>query len=205
MKIAQIVPSWLPIPPENYGGTESVIFHLIEQLVAQGHDVTVFAPGDAKTSAKHISFFPKSLLEEGVPWSMHLKAFYHLYKALEQIKTQDFDIVHTHLSSSADLYIFPLSSTLDTPHVTTLHSRFPFDHDTDGWTGDADGYYMDWAPFVPTVAISEHARKEVKLPLNFVGVVHNGIETKEFSPRHFSPYYQKGQDYFVWLGRFFPE
>src|SRR6266513_6179884 len=90
MRIAQIAPAWIPIPPKNYGGTESVIYNLVEELVAQGHDVTLFAPGDAKTSAKLVSFFPRSLLQEGVPWSMHLKAFYHLQKSLEQVKEQDF-------------------------------------------------------------------------------------------------------------------
>src|SRR5205823_13591435 len=58
MKIAHIAPPWLAIPPKNYGGTESILYHLIEEQVAQGHDVTLFAPGDARTSAKLISFFP---------------------------------------------------------------------------------------------------------------------------------------------------
>jgi glycosyltransferase involved in cell wall biosynthesis len=96
MRIAQIAPPWIPIPPKNYGGIESVLSTLVEQQVAQGHDVTLFAPGDAKTSAKLVSFFPKSLLQEGVPWTSHLKAFYHLEKSLEQVKEQDFEIVHTH-------------------------------------------------------------------------------------------------------------
>ena len=69
MKIAQIAPPWIAIPPKNYGGTESVIYNLVEELVAQGHDVTLFAPGDARTSAKLVSFFPKSLLSGGVPWT----------------------------------------------------------------------------------------------------------------------------------------
>src|SRR5450432_3725122 len=125
MRIAQIAPPWIAIPPKNYGGTESVIYNLVEEQVAQGHDVTLFAPGDTQTSAKLVSFFPKSLLREGVPWTMHLKAFYHLQKSLEVIDAQDFDIVHTHLSSGADLYVFPLTATIGTPHVTTLHSRFP--------------------------------------------------------------------------------
>src|SRR5258708_19335740 len=56
------------------------IYQLVEEQVAQGHDVTLFAPGDAKTSARLVSFFPKSLIEEGVPWSMHLKGYYHLHK-----------------------------------------------------------------------------------------------------------------------------
>src|SRR5215469_10445389 len=78
MRIAQIAPPWITIPPKNYGGTESVVYNLVEEQVAQGHDVTLFAPGDAKTSARLISFFPKSLIQQGVPWTMHLKAFYHL-------------------------------------------------------------------------------------------------------------------------------
>jgi hypothetical protein len=63
MRIAQIAPPWIKIPPKTYGGTESVLSTLVEEQVAQGHEVTLFAPGDAKTSAKLISFFPKSLLQ----------------------------------------------------------------------------------------------------------------------------------------------
>src|SRR6266849_8006113 len=125
MKIAHVAPPWISIPPKNYGGTEVVIYNLVEELVAQGHDVTLFAPGDAKTAAKLVSFFPTSLSEEGIPWSAHLKAYYHMYKSVEYVKAHDFDIVHMHLSSSSDLYIFPFSSQLEVPHITTLHSRFP--------------------------------------------------------------------------------
>ena len=64
MRIAQIAPPWITIPPKNYGGTESVLSTLVEEQVAQGHDVTLFAPGDAKTSAKLVSFFPQSLLQQ---------------------------------------------------------------------------------------------------------------------------------------------
>src|SRR5260370_365581 len=127
MRIAQIAPPWITIPPKSYGGTETVLSTLVEEQVAQGHEVTLFAPCDARTSAQLVSFFPNSLLQEGVPWDMHPKAFYHLYKALEQVREQDFDAVHTHLSSAADLYIFPLTAALSIPHITTLHSQFPFD------------------------------------------------------------------------------
>ncbi len=200
MKIAQIASPWITIPPKNYVGTESVLFQLIEQQVAQGHDVTLFASGDAKTSAKLVSFFPKALLQEGVPWTMHLKPFYHLQKALEQVHEQGFDIVHTHLSSAADMYIFPLTAALATPHVTTLHSCFPFDRAPNNWVGDSDRYYMDWASFVPMVAISESARAQVPYPLNFVGVIYNGVELPPYSPRR-----KQQEDCFVWLGRFVPE
>ncbi|HLZ80277.1 MAG TPA: glycosyltransferase family 4 protein [Ktedonobacteraceae bacterium] len=196
MKIAQIAPPWITIPPKNYGGSEIVIYNLVEEQVALGHEVTLFAPGDAKTSAKHISFFPKSLIEEGVPWAGHLKAYYHLHKALEYIKQHDFDIVHTHLSSSSDMYIFPLTAALSIPHVTTLHSRFPFDR-VQSWTGKADELYMEWAPAVPIVAISESARAEVEHNLNFVGVVHHGLPKQQFLTKQ-----KKRGDFVVWLGRF---
>src|SRR6185312_12941021 len=124
MKIAHIAPPWIAIPPKNYGGTEIMLYNLIEEQVAQGHDVTLFAPGDARTSARLISFFPCSLIATGVPWQGHLKAYYHLSKSVEYIKHHNFDIVHTHLSSSADMYLFPLMAQLVTPHVMTLHSRF---------------------------------------------------------------------------------
>jgi glycosyltransferase involved in cell wall biosynthesis len=201
LRIAQIAPPWIPIPPKHYGGTENVIYHLVEEQVAQGHDVTLIAPGDSKTSAKLISFYPKSLLESGVPWSMHLKAFYHLQKAVDYIKEQRFDLVHTHLSSSSDMYLFPLTAHLGTPHVTTLHSVFPFDRDArSDRTGDADSLYMEWAPFLPVVAISESARRNVPYPLNFVGVVHHGLYIQDFKPVK-----RRMGEYFVWLGRFMPE
>jgi glycosyltransferase involved in cell wall biosynthesis len=199
MKIAHIAPPWIAIPPKNYGGTEVVIYNLVEAEVAQGHDVTLFAPGDTRTSAKLISFFPRSLLEEGVPWSGHLKAYYHLYKAVEYIKGHEFDIVHTHLSSSSDMYLFPLLSSLATPHVTTLHSRFPFDR-IQSWTGTADELYMEWAPSLPMIAISESARAESPTELNFVGVVHHGLPMQQFVPTS-----KKRGDFFVWLGRFVPD
>jgi len=201
LRIAQIAPPWIPIPPKHYGGTENVIYHLVEEQVAQGHDVTLIAPGDSKTSAKLISFYPKSLLESGVPWSMHLKAFYHLQKAVDYIKEQRFDLVHTHLSSSSDMYLFPLTAHLGTPHVTTLHSVFPFDRDArSDRTGDADSLYMEWAPFLPMVAITESARRNVPYPLNFVGVVHHGLYIQDFKPVK-----RRMGEYFVWLGRFMPE
>jgi hypothetical protein len=63
MKIAQIASPWIAIPPKNYGGTENVLYTLVEEQVAQGHKVTLFAPGDAKTSAKLVSFFLASASE----------------------------------------------------------------------------------------------------------------------------------------------
>ncbi len=200
MKIAHIAPPWISIPPKNYGGTETVLYNLVEEQVAQGHDVTLFAAGDATTSAKLVSFFPRSLLDTGVPWQGHLKAYYHLHKAVEYIKDHDFDVVHTHLSSSADMYLFPLMAHLAVPHVMTLHSHFPFDR-VQSWTGDADDYYIeDWASTVPMVMISKQARANTTLPLNIVGVVHHGLPLQQFQATTRQP-----ENYLAWLGRFVPE
>ena len=200
MKIGQIAPPWIAIPPKNYGGTEIVIYNLVEEQVAQGHDVTLFAPGDAKTSAKHVSFFPKSLLATGESWQSHLKAYYHLHCAVEYIKEHDFDVVHSHLSSAADLYLFPLIAPLAIPHVTTLHSTFPFDHTSSSGLGPADEYYMRWLSPVPMIAISKSAQAEAPKDLNFVGVVHHGLPLKDFRPTK-----KRQGDFFAWLGRFAPE
>lgn len=199
MKIAHIAPPWIAIPPKNYGGTENVIYNIVEEQVAQGHDVTLFAPGDAKTSAHLVSFFPRSLIDAGVPWQAHLKSYYHTYKSIEYIKEHHFDIVHSHLSSSADMYTFPLSLQLGTPQVATLHSRFPFDR-VQEWAGDADEFFLEWIKQIPLIAISENARAEVKLPVNIIGVVPHGLPMQQFKPT-----VNQAEDFLVWLGRFVPE
>lgn len=200
MKIAQIAPPWFSVPPKNYGGTEAVIYNLVEKQVELGHDVTLYAPGDSRTSAKLVSFFPRALLESGVPWQAHLKAYYHLQKAVNAARQGNFDIVHTHLSSASDMYLFPLMTDMQVPHVMTLHSRFPFDRLPSGWTGDADALYMEWAASMPMVAISEHAREEVSYPLNFVGVVYHGLLMNQFKPVR-----TLRRGYFAWLGRCVPD
>jgi len=200
MKIAHIAPPWLPIPPKDYGGTENVLFDLIEEQVAQGHDVTLFAPGDARTSAKLISFLSRSLRAEGVPWSAHLKADYHMRRSVAEVRAGNFEMVHTHLSASTDLCLFPLLSELPTAHLTTLHSKFPFDH-VPHWQGDADQFYLDtWGSSVPVVTISQQAQKDLPASVQTVGVVYNGISLRRYVPASIKP-----DSYLVWLGRFVPE
>lgn len=200
MKIAHIASPWFSVPPKNYGGTETVLYNLIEAQVAQGHEVTLYAAGDARTSAKLVSFFARSLIESGVPWQAHLKAYYHLRKSVAAARQGDFDIVHAHLSTASDMYLFPLMADMQVPHVMTLHSRFPFDRLPNGWIGDADPLYMEWATSMPMVAISEHARQEVPYPLNIVGVVYHGLLMDEFRPVR-----TQRTGYFAWLGRCVPE
>ena len=197
MKIAMIAPPWISIPPATYGGTESIVAFIVEELVAQGHDVTLFAPGDARSSAKLVSFFPQSLIADGVPWQAALKAYFHLAKSLEQAGA--FDIVHLHLSSTADMFQFPLLATIATPHVTTVHSNFPYDRVQD-WIGDADRYFMEWIRPAPLVTVSERARQNLPPGLNVAGVVHLGVPMADYR------FAEAGErDYVTWLGRFAPD
>ena len=61
MKIAQVAPLYESVPPQGYGGTERVVSYLTEELVREGHDVTLFASGDSKTAARLVPCAPRSL------------------------------------------------------------------------------------------------------------------------------------------------
>ncbi|MDF2600483.1 MAG: glycosyl transferase, partial [Methylobacterium brachiatum] len=61
MRIAQIAPLSEAVPPKFYGGTERVVSWITEELVRQGHDVTLFASGDSETSAKLAACTPEGL------------------------------------------------------------------------------------------------------------------------------------------------
>ncbi|HEY1351288.1 MAG TPA: glycosyltransferase [Ktedonobacteraceae bacterium] len=188
MNIAQIAPPWLAVPPKTYGGTQSVLFPLIEEQMAQGHDVTSFVPGDVRTSVRLIFILPKALVQEVSPWTMHLKAFSHRQKAMEEVQKHPFATVHAHL------YLFPPT----VPHVTRLHSHIPFDRTPGSQVGEADQYAMD-PPLVPIVALRQCAQACERLPLNVVGVVPNGVDLHQYHlfrrkrgdpfvrPEHFIP------------------
>src|SRR5689334_8543508 len=95
MKIAQIAPLWESVPPRLYGGTERVVSYLTEELVRQGHEVTLYASGDSKTSAKLVRCTDIALrLNPSV--RDHLP--YHI-RMLDDVREQmdDFDILHFHI------------------------------------------------------------------------------------------------------------
>ena len=117
MKIAQVAPLYETVPPKFYGGTERVIFNLTEELVALGHDVTLFASGDSRTSARLIAPCKRAL------WREHARSdkLAHHYIMLDQVRllASEFDVLHFHL----DYLHFPFSRACGVPHITTLHGR----------------------------------------------------------------------------------
>ena len=117
MHIAQIAPLTEAIPPKLYGGTERVVHWLVEELVALGHEVTLFASGDSRTSAKLDAPWPRALRLDGSirdPNALHMLM-------LERVRQRadEFDFLHFHL----DYYPFSLFSRQSTPFLTTLHGR----------------------------------------------------------------------------------
>jgi glycosyltransferase involved in cell wall biosynthesis len=199
MKIAQIAPPWIAVPPKDYGGTETVLHCLVEEQVAQGHNVTLIASGDSQTSAHLVPLIKQGLREDGVPWNDYQQELDYLEQALNYVQKHDFDIVHTHVSSGGDMFLFPLLARLQIPHVTTLHSNLPF-RSAEVPDEIRNERFVRWTSQVPIVAISEHARQNQGLPLNFIGVVHHGIPLEKDRVLPTQP-----DDYFLWLGRFVPE
>ncbi len=118
MRIAQVSPLYESVPPRLYGGTERVVSYLTEELVRQGHDVTLFASGDSLTSARLRPVCDKSLRLTGSATVGGLA--HHLYLLEKVLQAADnFDIIHFHL----DYLPFSLIRSYDLPAVTTLHGR----------------------------------------------------------------------------------
>jgi glycosyltransferase involved in cell wall biosynthesis len=183
MRIAQIAPLTEAVPPPLYGGTERVVSWLTEELVALGHEVTLFASGDSKTTARLESFWPKALRLDGSirdQNALHMAMLEHVYR-----RAHEFDLLHFHL----DYYPFSLFSRQQTPFVTTLHGRL-----------DLPEHQPLFASFsrVPVVSISDSQRKPVA-HANFISTVHHGLPVNRLRPQPATP------SYLAFLGRISPE
>src|SRR5262245_32588591 len=183
MLIAQVAPLTEAIPPKLYGGTERVVYWLIEELVALGHDVTLFASGDSCTSAKLDAFWPRALRLDGSirdPNALHMAM-------LEKVRRRaaDFDFLHFHL----DYYPFSLFSRQSTPFVTTLHGRLDLtEHQP----------VFDTFSSAPVVSISNSQRRPVP-NAGWVRTIHHGLPDTLLTPQPAKP------NYFAFLGRLAPE
>jgi glycosyltransferase involved in cell wall biosynthesis len=181
MRIAQVAPLWIPIPPYTYGGTELVVSWLCDELVRKGHDVTLFATGDSRTSAKLVPIWPKSL------WRANLSSphavFSLLYEKLMSLQNS-FDIIHDH----CEFYTMPYSKFLKPPIVTTLHHPL---------TEETIILYKKF-PNVNFVAISKHQRKSGP-GINILKTIYHGLPIEKYD---FNP---KPQNYLLWLSKIMPE
>src|SRR5215471_16633259 len=153
MKIAQVAPLFESVPPKYYGGTERVVSYLTEELVRQGHQVTLFASGDSVTRAHLVAPCPRALRLDTQCEDQLAHSVVLLDQVFQQVRA--FDVVHFQI----DYLHFPLSIRHRTPHVTTLHGRLNIP--------DLVPLYQTF-PTVPVVSIS-HAQRTPLPWLNWCG------------------------------------
>jgi glycosyltransferase involved in cell wall biosynthesis len=158
MRIAQIAPLVERVPPTLYGGTERVVSWLTEELVALGHDVTLFASGDSVTEAKLEPIVPRALRLAGI----HNFTAHNIIM-MDQVaaRQENFDVLHFHI----DFFHYPLFRRLAHKTLTTLHGRQDLPEMPDIYRA---------FPNMPLVSISNHQREPVP-PVNWRGTVYHGM------------------------------
>ena len=180
MRIAQVSPLWIPTPPYTYGGTELIVSWLTEELVKRGHQVTLFATGDAKTSARLIPIWQKSL------WRAKLTAphaaFGLLYHKLIEMQNE-FDIIHDH----CEFYTAPFSPFLNPPIISTLHHPI-YEEMTILFKKFSKINY---------VTISKN-QKKTSPGINNVKTIYHGLPIEKYV---FNP---EPKDYLLWLSKIIP-
>jgi glycosyltransferase involved in cell wall biosynthesis len=184
MRIAQIAPLIESVPPRLYGGTERIVSYLCEELVAQGHEVTLFASAESITSAKLVPCCDQALRLD--PHVFDVIPYYMLMMDKVRSMAAQFDILHFHI----DQFHFPVFHELAHKTVTTLHGRQDLP--------DLKKLYAGF-PEMPMVSISFAQR--VPVPgVSFAGNVPHGL------PRDLlTPSLSARGGYLAFLGRIAPE
>src|SRR5437868_3270066 len=183
MRIAQVAPLYESVPPKLYGGTERIVSYLTEELVKQGHDVTLFASGDSMTQASLIAVCPRALRLD--PQCVDQLAHHTLLLEAVVAMQEQFDVIHFHL----DYLHFPLTRVMGWTTLSTLHGRLDIP--------DLVPLYQTFRE-MPVSSISDSQR--APLPwLNWQGTVHHGLPENHYD---FSP---KSGGYLAFLGRTSPE
>jgi glycosyltransferase involved in cell wall biosynthesis len=184
MRIAQIAPLTEAVPPKLYGGTERIVSFLTEELVRLGHDVTLFASGDAITSATLAPMCARALrLDPGVRDAMapHLMMLETVFR-----RADEFDVLHSHL----DYWPFSLLTRQPTPFLTTLHGRLDL---PEIWP------HFEAHACAPLVSISNAQRAPMPWA-NWAGTIHHGLPERLLTPNE-----DAAPSYLAFLGRIAPE
>ena len=179
MRIAQVAPLAESVPPKLYGGSERVVAWLVDELVSWGHEVTLFASGDSRTTAKLHAVWPQAL-RLGRPRTDPMVAQAALLEAVARHATE-FDVIHMHI----DWLHLPLLSRLGVPFLTTCHGRL----DLPGFPDVVRRF-----PEAPFVSISDNQRTPLG-EANWLGTIYHGLPTDLFRPS-FGP-----GSYLAFLGR----
>lgn len=182
MRIAQIAPLWIPVPPRTHGGTEFIISLLTEELVQRGHQVTLFASGDSQTAGRLVSSCPRAIWRDSRLQDPHACIMDLFHKTIEM--REEFDIIHNH----AGFYFAPFAQFMSRPVVHTQHRPlYPESH----------RIYKS-VKGLTFVAISNDQAKSAE-PVPVARVIYNGIPVERF---HFAP---ESRGYLLFLSRIAPD
>ncbi len=181
MRIAQVAPPWLAVPPKGYGGIEWVVALLADGLVERSHQVTLFATGDSNTKADLEYVFEEAPGSEFIN-EIWLESAHTLHAFSD---TDRFDVFHVHSPYSA----LAAAAASGRPAVHTVHGSF---------TREMRTVYSLVGDRVWFVAISEAHRAQMP-ELNYGGVVYNGVDVASY------PFSEQKEDFVLFLGRAAPE
>jgi glycosyltransferase involved in cell wall biosynthesis len=183
VRIAQVAPLIESVPPKAYGGTERVVSYLTDALVQMGQEVTLFASGDSRTSARLVPVVDRALrLNPARPDPV----IWHTIMA-DRVREMcgAFDVIHYHIDTVSLL----VAKHCETPSLTTLHGRLDLP--------DLKPLYRRF-PGHPLVSISDNQRGPLAWA-NWIGTVQHGLPLDLY---HFHP---EPGDYFAFVGRISPE
>ncbi|MGV8979518.1 MAG: glycosyltransferase family 4 protein [Cellulomonas sp.] len=179
LRIAIVAPPWFELPPRAYGGIESVVADLVNQLTALGHEVTLVASGENRTAAQRfVQVFhapPTASLGDPLPEVINAAA------SAEALAGLAVDVVHDHTIAGP-----LLARGRSVPTVITAHGPV---------TGFHADYYRRLGDTVGLVAISDTQRR-ANAELDWLGTVHNAVDVSSF------PFRADNDGYVLWLGRF---
>lgn len=183
MKIAQVAPLYEAVPPIWYGGTERVVSYLTEELIRQGHDVTLFASGESVSAARIVSPVRRALRLD----SACIDPLAHHYVMLEQVfrASHQFDLIHFHI----DYLHFPVTRRHRIPNVTTLHGRLDI--------ADLRPLYDEFHD-MPVISISDAQRRSLP-QVNWQSTVYHGLPPELYTLN------ERPEEYLAFLGRVSPE
>ncbi len=182
MRIAQVAPLYERVPPKLYGGTERVVSYLTEELVRQGHEVTLFASGDSITRAKLRPGARRGLRLGGAfdPLAEHMVMLEDVFRHAD-----DFDVIHFHCG-----YLhFPFARRHGVAHVTTMHGRLDLP--------ELVPLHKEYAE-MPLISISRSQRQPLPWA-QWEATVYHGLPAGDFR------FVAEPGDYLAFIGRISPE
>ena len=182
MRIAILSPVWFPVPPTGYGGIEWIVALLADGLVEAGHDVTLFASGDSRTTAKLSCVYevaPSAAIGLSQVEVRHALACY--------ARSGEFDVVCDHSGPPAAV----IGGAVKTPVVHTVHGPL------DGEPGELYELVAKVAPSTALVSLTLNQRR-LHPDLPWVANVPNALDFSVY------PFARRRGDYLLFLGRMDP-